>query len=159
MAPECASEAGKVLLDFFVGRYSYSYFLIVRRWHACKIKAEKPHPFLRPGLVTTARLEEDVGPGLELEAAFDQFAAHDVEILSGSIVLIDLWPFTTGRNINHPNSYASYTRKVSAITAGTYLNWSYVVDSHTVEHFSHIVSDQLCIHELVLKSVGLHLLR
>ena len=44
--------------------------------------------------MTTSWLEEDVSARFEPLIAFDQFAAHHVELFTSIVVLIDVRPFT-----------------------------------------------------------------
>jgi hypothetical protein len=106
-----------------------------------KIKAEEAHSLLRSGTVTTAGLEKDVRTGREPEIAFDQFAAHDVNLFSGSIVFIDIRPFSAGQNVDDPNSDARGTWQISAVATVSHCNGCHIIDLYRLENVGETVSD------------------
>jgi hypothetical protein len=101
--------------------------------------------------VTTAGFEEDIRPSAKTEIAFNQFAADNVKLFSSRIVLVNMRPFTTRRDVNDPDSNSSGARQIPAKTVLTHFNRSYVVDADGFEHFSHIVCEWLYVHALVLQ--------
>jgi hypothetical protein len=63
-----------------------------------------------------------VGARFKPTIPLNQFAAHNMDLFAGSVVLVTVWPFATRCNIDNPTPHTSSAREVPSIATGAHFD-------------------------------------